>query len=90
MNRPIIVAALLAGLLGSGCANPQTFLRPGEDPQEVAATIDRRARGESGPEPDSPEEVKFRGDYLTTALWMAAPLLVSPLQCAGIMARCAH
>jgi hypothetical protein len=90
MNRPIIVAALLAGLLGSGCANPQTFLRPGEDPQEVAATIDRRARGEDPPEPESLKEGRFRADYLTTGLLMLAPLLVSPLQCAGNMARCAH
>jgi predicted small secreted protein len=51
VSRPILVAALVASLLLSGCGTPQT-LPAGQDPQALAETIARRGQGDAQGEID--------------------------------------
>jgi hypothetical protein len=90
MKCPVIVVALIAALLASGCADPQVLLRPGEDPNEVAAAIDQNSRGEGPPEPDppKPKEGHVFGDYLAMGMGVAGFLFIYlPLKCAYGMAQ---
>ena len=67
MFRLILVAALAASLVLSGCTSKRGLLPPDRDPDELAAAIARRGRGEGPPTPDGPRGSPLLGDCLETA-----------------------
>jgi hypothetical protein len=70
MKRPTLVAVLVACLLVSGCATHQPLLPPGQDPDELVATIARRGQGPDPrelPTPQNDPEPSRLRDYLQTA-----------------------
>jgi hypothetical protein len=77
MIRAIQVAALGVGLLMSGCAT-QPMLPPGQDPEELVATIVQRRQEPHPAEPESPPST-FTDNCIRTAMYTPGYALLVPL-----------
>ncbi len=61
MNRLLLVGALAALLLTSGCTTQKDFIPSDEDPDELVAAIVRRGQGEGPPALSATQEVPSHG-----------------------------
>jgi predicted small secreted protein len=71
-----LAAVLSAALLVSGCATSQSVIPPGEDPQQLVETINRRAQTTGPMVADPPETPSFAGRLIVTSAKVGATCLL--------------
>src|SRR5947209_4502837 len=80
MSRLVVVVALVASLLVSGCGTRQSQLPAGQEPDGLATAITTRGRGEAPPAPEEPPpEPSVLGKCVETTLIACGICLAVPV-----------